>query len=78
MGPLVGLGQRRDVLAQVAKLRSEADIVVGDPDNFAVEGADRERGAFIPPIGAPLPTTRSAPPRAQRRGLRSGLHGDGL
>ncbi|NBJ11053.1 phenylacetic acid degradation bifunctional protein PaaZ [Microvirga arsenatis] len=50
MGPVVGLGQRRDVLAQVAKLRSEADIVVGDPENFAVEGADRERGAFIPPL----------------------------
>ena len=50
MGPVVGLGQRRDVLAQVAKLRSEADIVVGDPDNFAVEGADRERGAFLPPL----------------------------
>jgi len=50
MGPVVGLGQRRDVLAQVAKLRSEADIVVGDPENFTVEGADRERGAFIPPL----------------------------
>jgi oxepin-CoA hydrolase/3-oxo-5,6-dehydrosuberyl-CoA semialdehyde dehydrogenase len=50
MGPVVGLGQRRDVLAQVAKLRSEADIVVGNPDDFSVEGADRERGAFIPPL----------------------------
>ncbi|HEX2134722.1 MAG TPA: phenylacetic acid degradation bifunctional protein PaaZ [Microvirga sp.] len=50
MGPVVGLQQRRDVLAQVEKLRAEADIVVGDPANFSVEGADRERGAFIPPL----------------------------
>jgi len=50
MGPVVGLDQRRDVLAQVEKLRAEADIVVGDPRNFAVEGADRERGAFLPPL----------------------------
>jgi oxepin-CoA hydrolase / 3-oxo-5,6-dehydrosuberyl-CoA semialdehyde dehydrogenase len=50
MGPVVGLTQRRDVLSQVEKLRSEAEIVVGDPGNFAVEGADRERGAFLPPL----------------------------
>jgi oxepin-CoA hydrolase/3-oxo-5,6-dehydrosuberyl-CoA semialdehyde dehydrogenase len=50
MGPVVGLDQRRDVLAHVAKLRSEADLLVGDPDNFSVEGADVARGAFLPPM----------------------------
>ncbi|MGN6286523.1 MAG: phenylacetic acid degradation bifunctional protein PaaZ [Afipia sp.] len=50
MGPLVGLDQRRDVLAHVEKLRSEADLLVGDPDNFSVEGADIARGAFVPPM----------------------------
>ncbi len=50
MGPLVGLDQRRDVLANVAKLRTEAELVTGDPDNFAVEGADAKRGAFLPPL----------------------------
>lgn len=50
MGPVVGLDQRRDVLAHVAKLRSEAEVVAGDPDNFSVEGADVARGAFIPPM----------------------------
>jgi oxepin-CoA hydrolase/3-oxo-5,6-dehydrosuberyl-CoA semialdehyde dehydrogenase len=50
MGPVVGLDQRRDVLAQVAKLRAEAEIVAGDPDDFAVEGADALSGAFIPPL----------------------------
>src|SRR5882757_4867026 len=50
MGSLVGLDQRRDVLANVAKLRAEAELVSGDPDNFAVEGADAKRGAFLPPL----------------------------
>ncbi|MGO4712961.1 phenylacetic acid degradation bifunctional protein PaaZ [Bradyrhizobium sp. 2TAF24] len=50
MGPVVGQSQRRDVLAHVAKLRQEAELVAGDPDNFAVEGADKVRGAFIPPL----------------------------
>jgi oxepin-CoA hydrolase/3-oxo-5,6-dehydrosuberyl-CoA semialdehyde dehydrogenase len=50
MGPVVGLDQRRDVLAHVAKLRGEADLLVGDPDNFSVEGADVARGAFLPPM----------------------------
>lgn len=50
MGPVVSLDQRRDVLSQVAKLKMEAEIVVGDPDNFSVEGADVTRGAFLPPL----------------------------
>lgn len=50
MGPVVGLDQRRDVLAHVAKLKTEAQIVIGDPDNFSVEGADKARGAFLPPL----------------------------
>jgi oxepin-CoA hydrolase/3-oxo-5,6-dehydrosuberyl-CoA semialdehyde dehydrogenase len=50
MGPVVGQSQRRDVLAHVERLRQEAELVAGDPDNFAVEGADKVRGAFIPPL----------------------------
>ncbi len=50
MGALVGLDQRRDVLAHVEKLRTEAELVAGDPENFAVEGADKVRGAFLPPL----------------------------
>ena len=49
MGPVVGLDQRRDVLDHVGKLRSEAEIVFGDLADFKVEGADKERGAFMPP-----------------------------
>ena len=50
MGPVVGLDQRRDVLSHVAKLKTEAQIVVGDPDNFSIEGGDKTRGAFLPPL----------------------------
>lgn len=50
MGPVVGLDQRRDVLSQIEKLKVEANVVVGDPDNFSVEGADKTRGAFLPPL----------------------------
>jgi oxepin-CoA hydrolase / 3-oxo-5,6-dehydrosuberyl-CoA semialdehyde dehydrogenase len=50
MGPLASLAQRREVLDQVEKLRREAELVSGDPARFALEGADAERGAFVPPL----------------------------
>jgi oxepin-CoA hydrolase/3-oxo-5,6-dehydrosuberyl-CoA semialdehyde dehydrogenase len=50
MGPLVSQEQRSDVLARVAELRAEADVVAGDLDQFSVTGADRVRGAFVPPL----------------------------
>ena len=50
MGPLVSQEQRSDVLARVAELRREADLVAGNVDEFEVRGADRARGAFVPPL----------------------------
>lgn len=50
MGPVVGLGQRKDVLAHVASLRKEAQLVIGDPEHFTVEGGDATKGAFLPPL----------------------------
>ena len=50
MGPLASLAQRREVVQQLEALRREADVVAGDPANFEVRGADRERGAFLPPL----------------------------
>ena len=50
MGPLVSQEQRTSVLACVAELCREADLVEGSMDEFAVRGADRERGAFVPPL----------------------------
>ncbi len=49
MGALASLAQRRDVLAQVEKLKTEADVICGE-GAFAVDGADADRGAFLAPI----------------------------
>jgi oxepin-CoA hydrolase/3-oxo-5,6-dehydrosuberyl-CoA semialdehyde dehydrogenase len=50
MGPLVSLAQRREVLKQVELLKQEARLVAGDPQHIEPLGADRERGAFLPPL----------------------------
>ncbi len=50
MGPLVSQEQRTDVLARFAELGREADVVAGSMDHFEVQGADRARGAFVPPL----------------------------
>jgi oxepin-CoA hydrolase/3-oxo-5,6-dehydrosuberyl-CoA semialdehyde dehydrogenase len=50
MGPLVSLEQRDEVLKSVRGLSKSAQIVVGDPENFEVVGADVASGAFLPPI----------------------------
>jgi oxepin-CoA hydrolase / 3-oxo-5,6-dehydrosuberyl-CoA semialdehyde dehydrogenase len=50
MGPLVSQEQRDDVLARVAELRREADLVAGNTEQFEVRGADARRGAFVPPL----------------------------
>jgi len=50
MGALASLEQREEVLRALKALVASATIVSGDPDNFAVTGADAQRGAFLPPI----------------------------
>ena len=50
MGALVSAGQKRDVLEKAALLGTEAERVFGNPDNFQVDGADAEKGAFVPPM----------------------------
>lgn len=50
MGALVSNGQKRDVLEKAAILATEATRVYGDPEDFTVEGADAEKGAFVPPM----------------------------
>jgi oxepin-CoA hydrolase / 3-oxo-5,6-dehydrosuberyl-CoA semialdehyde dehydrogenase len=50
MGPLVSLEQRADVLARVADLRREADLVVGDPAAFDLTDSLPQRGAFVTPL----------------------------
>ncbi len=50
MGPLASLNQRREVLKQVELIKQEARLVTGDPQGIEPVGADRERGAFVPPM----------------------------
>jgi oxepin-CoA hydrolase/3-oxo-5,6-dehydrosuberyl-CoA semialdehyde dehydrogenase len=50
MGALISQAQRQDVLAQAAKIGAEAERVFGDPGAFEVDGADPEKGAFLPPM----------------------------
>jgi oxepin-CoA hydrolase/3-oxo-5,6-dehydrosuberyl-CoA semialdehyde dehydrogenase len=49
MGALVGLGQREDVLKKIDAMRKEAELVTGDFEAFEVDGADKAKGAFLPP-----------------------------
>ena len=52
MGALASLGQRDEVRRAVERLSGAAELLQGtlDPGSFEVEGADPERGAFLPPI----------------------------
>jgi oxepin-CoA hydrolase / 3-oxo-5,6-dehydrosuberyl-CoA semialdehyde dehydrogenase len=48
MGALASLDQRQEVLRAVKALRWVAELVT--PEDVAVVGADRDRGAFLPPM----------------------------
>src|SRR5690348_161384 len=49
MGPVASLAQRREVLAQLAKLEREAEVVCGNGRQLELADADPDRGAFIAP-----------------------------
>jgi oxepin-CoA hydrolase/3-oxo-5,6-dehydrosuberyl-CoA semialdehyde dehydrogenase len=50
MGPLAGISQRNEVREKVQLLGRNQQIVIGDMDHFEVLGADKEKGAFLPPL----------------------------
>ncbi len=50
MGSLAGISQKKEVLEKINELRNSQEIVIGDVDNFEVIGADKDKGAFLPPI----------------------------
>lgn len=50
MGPLAGLAQRNEVREKVQLLSKSQEIVIGDMEHFEVMGADKEKGAFLPPL----------------------------
>ena len=50
MGSLAGLEQREEVKDKILELSKSQEIIFGDLSNFEVVGADKEKGAFLPPI----------------------------
>lgn len=50
MGALAGKEQVQEVRAQLDKLLAENSLVYGDIEGFEVSGADKEKGAFLPPL----------------------------
>lgn len=50
MGPLAGLTQREEVKERIAELSKSQEIVIGNLEQFEVKGADKDKGAFLPPI----------------------------
>lgn len=50
MGPLAGMSQKTEVSERVAELAKSMAIVIGNLENFEVKGADKDKGAFLPPI----------------------------
>lgn len=50
MGSLAGLSQREEVLEKVQELSKSQEIVIGDIEQFEVVGADKKKGAFLPPL----------------------------
>jgi oxepin-CoA hydrolase/3-oxo-5,6-dehydrosuberyl-CoA semialdehyde dehydrogenase len=49
MGPVASLGQRREVLEQLARLTREAELICGGAARAQPLGADADRGAFLAP-----------------------------
>lgn len=50
MGSLAGLAQLKEVKEKVAQLSKTQKIIIGDFEKFEVKGADKNKGAFMPPI----------------------------
>jgi oxepin-CoA hydrolase/3-oxo-5,6-dehydrosuberyl-CoA semialdehyde dehydrogenase len=75
MGALVGLEQREDVRAQVARLAGQGTVLWGDPENVAVTGADPQRGAFMSPVLLSAGAAAEAPHAVEAFGPVSTLLG---
>ncbi|MBA3663920.1 MAG: phenylacetic acid degradation bifunctional protein PaaZ [Bacteroidetes bacterium] len=50
MGSLAGLSQLKEVKEKVELLSKSQKIIIGDFEKFEVKGADKHKGAFMPPI----------------------------
>lgn len=49
MGPLVDIGQRKEVLERISELSEECELVLDGTQPFDVVGGDYEKGAFLKP-----------------------------
>jgi oxepin-CoA hydrolase/3-oxo-5,6-dehydrosuberyl-CoA semialdehyde dehydrogenase len=50
MGALAGKGQLKEVMEKVELLSKTQKIIIGDFEKFEIKGADKNKGAFMPPI----------------------------
>lgn len=50
MGSLAGLSQREEVKSKIDLLSQTQTVVIGDMEHFEVTGADKNKGAFLPPL----------------------------
>lgn len=50
MGSLAGLTQLKEVREKVELLSKSQRIIIGDFEKFEVKGADKSKGAFMPPV----------------------------
>ncbi len=50
MGALAGKDQIKEVAASIERLKQHSEWVYGDMEAFEVIGADKEKGAFLPPV----------------------------
>lgn len=50
MGSLAGQAQREEVRERIIELSKSQTIVIGDLEKFEVVGADKNKGAFMPPV----------------------------
>jgi oxepin-CoA hydrolase/3-oxo-5,6-dehydrosuberyl-CoA semialdehyde dehydrogenase len=50
MGSLAGQAQLKEVKEKVEQLSKTQKIIIGDFEKFEVKGADKNKGAFMPPI----------------------------
>jgi oxepin-CoA hydrolase/3-oxo-5,6-dehydrosuberyl-CoA semialdehyde dehydrogenase len=50
MGALAGKTQLAEVKEKVAQLSKTQRIIIGDFEKFEVKGADKQKGAFMPPV----------------------------
>ncbi|MEM5472238.1 phenylacetic acid degradation bifunctional protein PaaZ [Hoeflea sp. AS60] len=50
MGALASAAQKSDVLDKASRIAAEGRVLTGDPESFEVDGADKTKGAFVPPM----------------------------